>query len=233
MVEFWAGLLGPNSLFTDVVTLLRQLAQLCRGYGELVADTRQRVRQALGVLVASGVLATAAAPFTGGVTLEALPHAAAIEIEALLNPVADDFTAALPGVVRAVDAYVAADVERRAADLATPETVEAEREEVTDAVDAGLGGPGASPASPGDAVEVPRFTADHFASADKSVLHTRKHASDFGLSTEADYVRAGAQSSTVRSTAVSRLASTRTGSSGCTTRTPTPSRATTRPRASS
>jgi pyocin large subunit-like protein len=42
-------------------------------------------------------------------------------------------------------------------------------------------------------VEVPRFTADHFQSAAKSVLHARKHASEFGLTTEADYVRAAAQ----------------------------------------
>jgi hypothetical protein len=192
LVEFWAGLLGPSSLFTDLVTLLRQLARLCRGYGELVAETQQRVQQALGILVASGVLATAAAPFTGGVTLEALPHAAAIEIEALLNPAADDFAAALPGVVRTVEAYLAAEVDRRAAGLATPEAVEAELEELADVTDAGLGGPAGAP-PPGDAVEVPRFTADHFASADKTVLHARKHARGFGLSTEADYVRAASQ----------------------------------------
>jgi hypothetical protein len=192
MVEFWAGLLGPKSLFTDVVTLMRQLTTLCRGYGELIADTQRRVRQALGVLVASGVLATAAAPFTGGVTLEALPHAAAIEIEALLNPVADDFAATLPGVVRTVDAHLAADVERRAADLTKPEAVEAELEELTDAVDAGLGGP-AAPSSPtGGQVEVPRFTVDHFASPLLGARHFGDHGGEFGLTTEAAYTAAAA-----------------------------------------
>ncbi|MFC4942117.1 hypothetical protein [Pseudonocardia sp. GCM10023141] len=187
MAEFWAGLIGPGqTLFAALRLLCAQIATLCERHAVLVQDTHTAVRRAVGIMIATGVVAAAS-----GAGPAVLGHVALGEVELLLNPAADAFAARLPAeVLTAIDRRP---WPRSSSCPPAPRPRGPSRPSSPSS---------RTPRTPGCAVPthvaaeptqpVPRFSADRFANPVLAARHANDHAAEFGLTGEQAYAAAAA-----------------------------------------